>query len=192
MAAPGHPERPAELLDAGVALRPGRGDAVRLLTLWLVRRSFTWLLFLGIVVGIFASEAANEDADLFVDTSSADAVARGVFTRFGLVFGAIVIRVLVQWVAIVLAYPVARANEVAAPRPRSWRGRLDARLDRLELARAFTALRWTRPVRDAAVTRLGPDAARYRLADRSVGGANVASIVVCALAIVVFGARVQL
>ena len=184
---PGSPPR----LDPEVALAPGRRDASALLTLWLVRRSFTWLLFLGLTVGTVAAAIRHDEADLDVDTSSTGAVLGGIVTPFGLVFVAIVVRLAASWSALGLAYWLARAHErdLGLP-PRSAR-RVASHLDRFRVARAFRELRWTRGVRGAAQDRLGPGSARYRRLERLVGIADAVTIATTVVAIVAFGATIR-
>ena len=178
-------------LDPEVALAPGRRDSVALLTLWLARRSFTWLLFLGLTVGTVAAAFRNDEADLDIDTSSTGAVLGGIVTPFGLVFVAIVVRLVANFAALGLAYWLARAHErnLGLP-PRSAR-RVATHLDRFRVARAFRELRWTRGVRSAAQERLGADGARFARIDTLVGIANVVAFAACVVAIMAFGATIR-
>jgi hypothetical protein len=177
-------------VNAEQLLLPGTGDATRLSLLWLVRRACTGLLFLGVVVGIVIEGLSNDAGDLKIDTGSADSVLSGILTAFGLVFVAIVLRLVTGWVGLVLAHPLARQHQ-GAPEPRL-RRRLATYVDRYSIVRAFRELRWTEGVRTAALRRLGDAAQIYERVDRTIGIANLAIAVLCVPAILLFGFTIEM
>ena len=179
-------------VDPEQVLLPGRHDATRLLWLWFVRRACTGLLFLGVLVGMLIAGADDDPAYLEVDTSSADSVLQGILTSFGLVFASIVLRLVTGWVALALAYPVARDHQrVSGPHPGPLR-RIAQWVDRYGIVRAFRELRWTEGVRAAALGRLGDAARSYARLDRALGIANVVAGALCVPAFLVFGLTIRL
>lgn len=188
-AAPGASE--AGPIEPAQALRPGTGDATTLLWVWIVRRSCTGLVFLGLVVGVVLAGVSDRDAELHVDPTSADSVVRGIVTSFGLVFVAIALRLLTGWVALGLAYPLARVHQGELGARPGLRRRVAILLDRGAVARAFRELRWTEGVRAAAHARLGPAGRLHARLERAVGIGNVVAGVVCVLAVVGFGLTVE-
>jgi len=179
-------------IDPQQVLLPGRNDAARLTWLWLVRRACTGVLFLGVVVGIVIAGAGGDSADLAVDTDSTESVLSGVLSSFGLVFASIVLRLLTGWVALALAYPVAREHQ-GPPEPQSGLLRRASRaVDRYGITRAFRELRWTDGVRAAAIGRLGDAGDFYTRLDRAIGVANMAAAFLCLPAIVLFGFTIRM
>jgi hypothetical protein len=179
-------------IDPQQVLLPGRSDAARLTRLWLVRRACTGLLFLGVIVGIVIAGAGGDSADLAVDTDSTESVLSGVLSSFGLVFAAIVLRFVTGWVALALAYPVAREHQ-GPPEPQSGLlRRVSLVVDRYGITRAFRELRWTDGVRVAAIGRLGEAGDFYTRVDRAIGVANVVAVVLCVPAIMTFGFTIQM
>jgi hypothetical protein len=179
-------------VDPEQVLLPGRGDATRLTWLWLVRRACTGLLFAGVLVGILLAGAENDEAYLEVDTSSADSVLKGILTRFGLVFASIVLRLLTGWIALALAYPVAREHQGDVPTGTRLLRRVSRYTDRYSITRAFRELRWTEGVRMAALGRLGDVRDLYVRIDRGIGIGNVIAGLLCIPAFFVFGLTIRM
>jgi hypothetical protein len=117
-------------------------------------------------------------------------VLSGIVTAFGLVFVAIVLRLITGWVGLALAHPLARQHQ-GAPDPRL-RRRLAGYVDRYSIVRAFRELRWTEGVRTAALQRLGDAARIYEQVDRAIGVANIAMAVLCVPAILLFGFTIEM
>lgn len=181
---------PATPIDPDQLLAPGTGDATRLTRLWLVRRACTGLVFLGVLVGIVIEGVGNDAADLHVDTGSASSVLAGIVTSFGIVFAAIVLRLVTGWIALAFAHPLAREHQ---GRPgAALRHRLSTYVDRYAIVRAFRELRWTEGVRAAALRRLGDAAGFYERVDRTIGVANVVVGLLCVPAIMVFGFTIEM
>ncbi len=142
-------------IQPAAALRPGRSDARNLLIIWFLRKSFYWLFFVGMTIGLIASTVRDEEADFAVRWSSPSSVESGLLSAWSLVVVAIVLRFVVAWVALAMAWPLARAHDVnLEPRTNFGRG-IGTFFDRLNLARAFRSLRWTHHVRLVARRRLG-------------------------------------
>ena len=177
-------------IDPRQALMGGRTDATRLLWCWHVRRSCFGLLMLGVIVGTVVAGAGENAAELDLDTSSADTVLGGLLTSFGLVFLAIVVRLATGWIALALAYPLAREHQGPPAEGPSLRDRFERHTDRYSIARAFRELRWTEGVRHAALSRIGHVAVHERL-DRLIGIANVAVVPLAFLAVFAFGLTVE-
>ena len=114
----------------------------------------------------------------------------GIVTAFGLVFVAIMLRLITGWVGLALAHPVAREHQ-GRPDP-GLRHRVSAYADRYAIVRAFRELRWTEGVRAAALGRLGAAASFYERVDRTVGIANVVAGLLCLPAILVFGFTIEM
>ena len=160
-----------QALDPGVALRPGRGDPTALLVLWLVRQAFVPLVLLGILVVVITG--TDEPTEL----GSADELARNLLTPLAPLVVAVVSRIAVAGAAFALAYPLSRWTRPDQYPDRSGL-RLQLRLwtDRLHLTRAYRSLRWTWPVRQRAVTELGPRGARLVALEGSLRWISVALV----------------
>lgn len=179
-------------IDPEQALLPGHGDSHRLVWLWIVRRATLTLLLLGVFIGVAVSGVGDDGAaELQIDTSSAESILRGILTRFGLVFAGIVLRLAINWAALALAYPLARAHQGELEGNPGLRRRLAIYGDRLTIVRAYRELRWTEGVRDAALSRVEPHKARYERLDRAVGIANIVLVGVCLVAVFAWGFEVR-
>jgi hypothetical protein len=191
------PDEPTARPDAGPiaaeqVLLPGRYDAARLTWLWLVRRACTGLLFLGVIVGMVIAGAEDDQAYLEVDTSSADSVLAGILTSFGLVFLSIVLRLLTGWIALALAYPLARAHQGGSTPRSGLMRRIAVHVDRFAITRAYRELRWTEGARDAALRHLGESARFYERVDRWIGIGNVVAGILCVPAFFAFGLTIRM
>lgn len=138
-------------------LRVGSVDAAVLSVLWLLRRSFTTLLGVGIIVLVRSGglEAAAELEPTTI-TSAADA-REMVGSPQALLVIAPATRLASGWLALLLAFPLARQMQRRADRdtrrtgwhPAVWS-------DRWHLVKALRDWRWTSSVRRLARQRLGP------------------------------------
>ena len=194
MAVPDESTAPAAVapVDPEQVLLPGSGDATRLTWLWFVRRACTGLLVAGVLVGMVVAGAENDEAYLEVDTSSADSVLKGILTRFGLVFASIVLRLLTGWIALALAYPLAREHQGDPPPDLRLLRRVSMYTDRYSITRAFRELRWTEGVRAAALRRLGDARGLYERVDRGIGIGNVVVGLLCIPAFATFGLTIRM
>lgn len=161
------------------ALRPGRGDAARLLATWYVRKSFYWLLFTGIT----AAYLTDRTDEIDVDWSDSGAVLAELLSPLAGLVLAVVVRFASSLVALVLAYPLARDYELPLE-PRTGVGSAIGRwLDRRNLAKAFRSLRWTHHVRQEALRRLGSTGERVGRLDPILDLVNITSFVVMVVAV---------
>lgn len=159
-----------------LALRPGTLDALLLLCLWFLSRTWLPLLVAGLAVGILLSGQAL-DYEL---TNPAD-VVRAIASPWAGVALAFVLRLVVKVLALVLAVPLTswpRRDDYPAGRfgnLRRWR-------DRWRRAGAYRAIRWTWPVRRLAAERLGRDARWLQAMDLAWSVAIVLAVVALLLA----------
>ncbi len=134
-------------IQPAAAIMPGEADARRLLRLWFVRKSFYWIFFSGWTVGSLVAASRHEQPEFDVQNS--------LTTAWFLVFLALALRFVANWIALGLAFPLALAHEPnLSPRTNVGSG-IGKFFDRLHIARAFRSLRWTHHVRQVAQRRLG-------------------------------------
>lgn len=177
----GGPTDGLRAIDPDLALRPGQFDAAALLVVWILRRSFVPLLGLGFALVVAVSDGTEAPADL----SSPTQLASVLLTPWVGVALAVLVRLLANALAWLLAVPLTDAA-----RPRSYDGMASTRwlragTDRLRLARAYRELRWTWPVRQRAAERSGRLGKRLLLVDRAVTILTVAVISVPLVLVVV-------
>jgi hypothetical protein len=135
-------------------------DATMLLLLWCGRKASGPLLWLGLTVGtaffLFVQRDEQEFVERVVELQSSGDLVGALLSPFAIVAVAIGLRFLVALLAYAASYPLTRARL-----PEDYSGRTSVsrhwRLwrDRRHMTSAFRALRWTWPVHDAAVERLG-------------------------------------
>jgi hypothetical protein len=165
------------------ALGPGRGDPAALLCIWYARKASYGIIALGLLVGIVIGSADEvtigaDTPDQFWDQLRSPLA--GVVTGFA-------IRVLASFVALALAFPLARARETHLP-PRAYLGSsLTGILDRLHAARAYRSLRWTHHVRQIALGRLGETGRRLAYLDPIMDAVNVTLFVIAMTALALSG-----
>ena len=155
---------PAELVGPGAydlriqpaaALMPGHRDSRRLLTVWFIRKSFYWMFFLGWAVASLITYLEGNTVTGELNLSSPQSARDGLGAPGLALIIAIGIRWVNNWIAVALAYPLAVAHEPnLSPRDGFGSG-IGKFLDRLQIARAFRALRWSHHVRQIALKRLG-------------------------------------
>ncbi len=176
-------------LHPEAALLPGRDDPARLMTVYLVRRSFFGVLFIGFAIGVIVADTQADANKLDLDTSSSGKIAAGLLTPFALVFVALILRLVTTWVGLALAYPLARRYERdLTPRQRG----AASLLDRLLIARALRGLRWSYHVRLVAFDRLGEAGGRLAHADRIIGVVNIVAGICSLVALLTFGATITI
>lgn len=134
------------------ALQPGRWDAAALVIVGLLRGAAPMLMVVGL---IYALLTVGPHFESVPPINSAAGAFRALLSPFWLVAVAILIRLGTGVLALLLAYPLSRRTTGSTIGPdlikRTWR----VWQDRLHLLRAFRSLRWTSPVRTAAIGRLG-------------------------------------
>lgn len=138
-------------LDPALALRDGRFDAWTVLVLWAIRKSWYALLFVGLTVSALLKGSPQDSGVV------GWAEHHLVTPLVGLVIGlSAVIRLGSKWFGMVAAYPLSRwmGTDYSPHRSRlvRWSRLVSARL---ALTHAYTALRWSRPVRMIALERIG-------------------------------------
>jgi len=147
---------PDQLPEPTMVLRHTTGDAGALLALWLVRRSLWTLLWLGIIAVVLTGTLDDLDGlEAGTITSASDGGPLALAPQLLLVL-APATRLGSGWLAILLAYPLARRVQQHAEgnRPRHW-WRASVWSDRWALARALRDWRWTSPVLALARQRVG-------------------------------------
>ena len=143
----------ALLPEPAMALRHTTGDAGALLGLWLVRRAFWALLWLGLIAIVLTG--TFDDLQATTVTTELEFGSLALVPRMLLVLAATT-RLSSGWLAILLAYPLARRvqRHAEGERPRHW-WRASVWSDRWTLARALRDWRWTSPVLTLARQRVG-------------------------------------
>jgi hypothetical protein len=160
-------------IDPEAALRPVRSDPLALLIVWFVRKSFYWVLFLGVLIAA-ALNRVDEVGDTF---DSAGTAAQRLASPLAAIVVALLLRFGSSFAALVLAYPLARDYERGlAPRTNVGKS-IGTLLDRLKVARAYRSLRWTHHVRQAAVVRLGRTGRRLSRLDPILDVLNIGMFV---------------
>jgi hypothetical protein len=170
---PDSPDR----IDPDDCLGPGRGDSRRLLITWFVKKSFWWMTFGGLSIGWVVHAIERNDDQFEVQLSSPDSVISGLLSAYFLVVIALLVRVVIGWVALALAYPLARSHE-GPLEPRTGKTRHWGTIsDRYKVAKAYRLLRWTHHVRQAALDRIAPGPSWWRRMDPIIDRANVLAVV---------------
>jgi hypothetical protein len=165
-----------------LALRPGTADARNLLIVWYLRKSVYGLVALGIIGG------AITRTNLDVDWTSGDAVMSRLWSPLAPLVIGLVLRLAANFAALLLALPLARAYEVGLSPRTNFGSGFGHMLDRLNLARAYRALRWTHHVRQLALTRLGEKGRKVARLDPIMDVTNITLWVVAVVALIATGA----
>ena len=157
----GEPGQGQWYADPESALRPGRADAIVVLSLWLARLSFLPLLLIGLIFGWITGQLRSE-ATVIATWDSADDLVRALVSPLAGIALAILIRIGVGFAALAAAWPLSRWDraQTAGTRDRYYR----TAVDRWRLAQAYRSLRWTWGVREAAIRRAGTTGRRLALA----------------------------
>jgi hypothetical protein len=151
------------------------------LIIWYLRKSVYGLMALGLI------GAALTQTDVDVDWSSGDAVASRLWSPLAPLVIGLLLRLGATFMALLLALPLARAYEVGlSPRTNVGSG-IGRVLDRLNLARAYRALRWTHHTRQLALARLGENGRRASRLDPIMDIMNIALWVVAVVALIATG-----
>ena len=164
-------------IDPVACLAPGRNDARRLLVAWFVKKSFWWMFFGGSALAAIVHAIERTDNRFQVRLSSPDTVLSGLLSGFALVVLALLVRLLIGWVALSLAYPLARSHD-AVLEPRTGRNRRWGTFsDRYKVAKAYRLLRWTHHVRQMALDRVAPGPSWWRRLDPILDVVNVLAVI---------------
>jgi hypothetical protein len=140
------------------------------MVMWYVRKSFYWLLWLGIIVAILAGRTDAIDTSL----DSVESVWDRLGSSLALVVVALLSRIVVRAASLASAYGLARERERALPDRVYFGASIGVVGDRLRVARVYRTLRWTHEVRQIAIARLGGTGRRLSLLDRLIDILNVA------------------
>lgn len=161
-------------IDPELALGPGTVDATLLLVLWLARKSFFPLIWLGSSIAVIGfGDITDMEDQLRILQDPADAIGSLLSPLGGLVL-AFGLRLLANLLALVAAFQLTswtRSHEYTL----GWRFSRWFRSwwDRVYLARAYRSLRWTAVVRQAAHERLGSRGRALRIAEITLFWAGV-------------------
>lgn len=162
-------------IQPAAALLPGSGDSLRLMVTWFVRKSFYWLFFLGWAVGSLVAYWSGDDVEFDVNLTSPDSVREGLLSPWAALLLALIIRFVNGWVALGLAFPLAVGHEPGLSDRTNFGSGVGKFFDRLHVARAFRALRWTHHVRQIALKRLGRTGRRLGTLDPVIDVLNIVS-----------------
>ncbi len=168
-------------IDPAACLGPGRKDARRLLIVWFVKKSFWWMFFGGSAVAGIVHAIERVDNEYQVRLSSPDTVVSGLFSAFALVVLAVLVRLVIGWVALGLAYPLARSHDAVLEQRTGWNRHWGTLSDRYKVAKAFRLLRWTHHVRQVALDRVAPGPSWWRRLDPILDVVNVLAVIGCFL-----------
>ena len=173
VAASGVPPR----IELDACLQGGVGDSRRLLVVWFVKKSFWWMFFGGAALASLVHFVEKVDNEFQVNYRSPESVEHGLLSAWAFVVLAVLLRVAIAWIAVALAFPLARAHESGLA-PRTGFTRHYATLsDRYKVAKAFRALRWTHNVRQVALDRVSPGPGWWRRLDPIIDVVNVVGVV---------------
>ena len=164
-------------IELAACLQPGRADSARLLVTWFVKKSFWWMFFGGIALASVVHFVERVDNEFQVNYRSPESVEHGLLSAWVFVVLAVLLRVAIAWVAVALAFPLARAHEIGLPPRTGWNRHYATLSDRYKVAKAFRALRWTHHVRQVALDRVSPGPGWWRRLDPILDVVNVVGVV---------------
>ena len=143
-----------------------------MLVVWFVKKSFWWMFFGGAALASLVHFVEKVDNEFQVNYRSPESVEHGLLSAWAFVVLAVLLRVAIAWIAVALAFPLARAHESGLA-PRTGFTRHYATLsDRYKVAKAVRALRWTHTVRQVALDRVSPGPGWWRRWDPILDVAN--------------------
>ena len=164
-------------IELDACLLPGRRDSRRLLVAWFIKKSFWWMFFGGAALASFVHFIERVENDFRIDYQSPESVEHGLLSAWALVVLAVLLRIAMAWVALALAFPLARLHEVDLDPRTGWNRHYATLSDRYKVAKAFRALRWTHHVRQVALDRVSPGPGWWRRLDPILDVANVVGVV---------------
>lgn len=167
---------PVPRIELDGCVLPGRGDSRRLLIAWFVKKSFWWMFFGGAALATVVHWAERAKNDYQVNFQSPESVERGLLSAWGFVVLALILRVVVAWIALALAYPLARLHEIDLEARTGWNRYYATLSDRYKVAKAYRALRWTHHVRQVALDRVSPRPGWWRRWDPIIDVVNVVGV----------------
>lgn len=140
---------PDEQIVPGVFIRPGRFDPAALLILRIFRRAVWPLLYTGAAIAWIRGEFTAESFELL--TTPGDYIA-AILSPLVVLAVAIGLRVVVNFLGLLLAAPLARSAWVPGHEARTFGKRI---YDLGYLSSGYRAVRWSWAVQAEAVRRLG-------------------------------------
>ena len=151
---------PRERLDPDDVLADGTFDATALLCLWLAKKSFFPLLWIGVGFAVIITrDIASLGDELQSEIEALDSIGdflAALVSPFSVIIVALLLRIVVGLLAFGLAYPLSRWNR---PSDYARRGSSGSYLrlwwDRVYMTQSFRSLRWSWAVRQEAADRLG-------------------------------------
>lgn len=164
-------------IDPTACLGPGRKDARRLLLVWFVKKSTWWMFFGGSAFAAIVHAVERVDNDYQVRLTSPDSVVSGLLSAFAVVVLAMLARLVAAWVALGLAYPLARTHDASLEPRTGWTRHWGTFSDRYKVAKAYRLLRWTHHVRQAALDRVAPEPSWWRRMDPTLDALNVIAVI---------------
>ena len=123
------------------------------------------MLFGGSALAAVVHAIERTDNELEVSLTSPDSVLSGLLSAFALVVLALLLRLVIGWVALGLAYPLARAHDAVLEPRTGWNRHWGTFSDRYKVAKAYRLLRWTHHVRQVALDRVAPGPSWWRRID---------------------------
>lgn len=182
---------PENRLDPTTVLRESTFDPTALLVLWCARKTFLPLLWGGVLVALVATQDVASLGDRIeqqLDSlNSPGELLASLVGPFALIILAVGLRLVVEALALGLAYPLTRGTD-----PTDYtRGSTVTRYsrmwwDRVYLTRSLRALRWSWAVREAAADRLGRRGRVLERCSTLLGWANAVLLAVLVVAIALY------
>lgn len=174
---------PRERIELDACLLSGTGDSTRLLLAWFVKKSFWWMFFGGAAFASLVHFVERTDNEFNVSYSSPESVERGLLSAWAPVVLAVLLRLVMGWIGVALAYPLARAHDHGLPARTGWNRQYATLSDRYKVAKAFRNLRWTHYVRQVALDRVAPGRSSWwRRWDPIIDVLNVIGVVAFVIA----------
>ncbi|SDR85103.1 hypothetical protein SAMN04489860_0214 [Paraoerskovia marina] len=140
---------PDEQVLPGLYIRPGRFDPAALLFLRVFRRAVWPLLFIGAAIAWVSGEFTAQSLERL--TSPAEFLG-AILSPLVTLAVAIALRIVVNFLGLLLATPLARSAWVPGHEARTWGKRM---YDLGYLSSGYRAVRWSWAVQAEAVHRLG-------------------------------------
>lgn len=166
----------APRIELDACLQPGPVDSRRLLVAWFVKKSFWWMFFGGAALASMVHFVEHVDNQFQVNYRSPESVEHGLLSAWAFVVLAVLLRVAIAWVALALAFPLARAHEIGLVPRTGWNRHYATLSDRYKVAKAYRALRWTHHVRQVALDRVSPGPGWWRRWDPILDVVNVVGV----------------
>lgn len=163
-------------IELDACLQPGTADSRRLLIAWFVKKSFWWMFFGGAAFASLVHFLERVDNEFQVNYRSPESVEHGLVSAWVFVVLAVLIRIAIAWVAVGLAFPLARAHDLELEPRTGWNRQYAKLSDRYKVAKAFRALRWTHHVRQVALDRVSPGPGWWRRVDPILDIVNVIGV----------------